>query len=184
MRIAIIYATTEGQTLKIARRTAELCQAAGHEVELLNAVAVPADFIMAPYDAAVLLSSVHVGHYQAAMSTFLNDYKDDLTAIPNAFISVSLSAASTDQDDVDGLREVTDDFYKQTGFTPLYEHLAAGAFRFTRYDFFKRWAMKLIAAQKGIDADTSKDLELTDWPALDAFVKEFLADLAQTSDAA
>jgi menaquinone-dependent protoporphyrinogen oxidase len=66
----------------------------------------------------------------------------------------------------------------------LYEHLAAGAFRFTRYDFFKRWAMKLIAAQKGIDADTSKDLELTDWPALDAFVKEFLADLAKTSDAA
>ena len=184
MRIAIIYATTEGQTLKIARRAAELCQQAGHEIELLNAVAVPADFIMAPYDAAILLSSVHVGHYQAAMSTFLNDYKDDLEAIPNAFISVSLSAASTDRDDVEGLREVTDDFYKQTGFTPLYEHLAAGAFRFTRYDFFKRWAMKLIAAQKGIDADTSKDLELTDWPGVERFARDFIAGLSKSSNAA
>jgi menaquinone-dependent protoporphyrinogen IX oxidase len=40
MRIAIIYATTEGQTLKLARRAAELCDAAGHEVELLDAVQV------------------------------------------------------------------------------------------------------------------------------------------------
>ena len=184
MRIAIIYATTEGQTLTIARRAAELCQQAGHEIELLNAVAVPADFIMAPYDAAILLSSVHVGHYQAAMSIFLNDHKKDLESIPNAFISVSLSAASTDADDVDGLREVTDYFYTQSGFTPQYEHLAAGAFRFTRYDFFKRWAMKLIAAQKGIDADTSKDLELTDWPGVDRFVNEFTAEIAKSSDAA
>jgi menaquinone-dependent protoporphyrinogen oxidase len=184
MRIAIIYATTEGQTLKIARRTAELCQQAGHEIELLNAVAVPADFIMAPYDAAILLSSVHVGHYQAAMSIFLNDHKKDLESIPNAFISVSLSAASTDADDVDGLREVTDYFYNQSGFIPQYEHLAAGAFRFTRYDFFKRWAMKLIAAQKGIDADTSKDLELTDWQSLVDFVNSFIDHASRSAEVA
>ncbi|MDX1716621.1 MAG: flavodoxin domain-containing protein [Anderseniella sp.] len=184
MRIAIIYATTEGQTLKLARRAAELCNEAGHEVELLDAVQVRATLVMDPYEAAILLSSVHISHYQAAMSTFLNDYKDDLTEIPNAFVSVSLSAASTDDDDVEGLRQITDDFYKQTGFTPLYEHLAAGAFRFTRYDFFKRWAMKLIAQQKGIKADTSKDLELTDWPAYDAFIKQFLAEIRSISDAA
>jgi menaquinone-dependent protoporphyrinogen oxidase len=118
MRIAIIYATTEGQTLKLARRAAELCDAAGHEVELLDAVQVAPTLVMDPYQAAILLSSVHVSHYQAAMSTFLNDYKDELAAIPNAFVSVSLSAASSDADDVEGLREITDDFYKQTGFTP------------------------------------------------------------------
>lgn len=179
MRIAVVYATTEGQTLKLARKVADHCAAAGHEVELHNAVAVTGDFTMVPYDAVVLLSSLHVGHYQAAMSIFLNDHKDELANMPNAFISVSLSAASSDHDDVDGLREVTDDFYKQTGFTPLYEHLAAGAFRFTRYDFFKRWAMKLIAAQKGIEADTSKDLELTDWSALDAFMDTFLSGITK-----
>ena len=46
MRIAIVYATTEGQTLKLARRAAELCNEAGHEVELLDAVQVPATLVM------------------------------------------------------------------------------------------------------------------------------------------
>ena len=44
--------------------------------------------------------------------------------------------------------------------------------------------MKLIAQQKGIKADTSKDLELTDWPAYDAFIKQFLAEIRSISDAA
>jgi menaquinone-dependent protoporphyrinogen IX oxidase len=44
--------------------------------------------------------------------------------------------------------------------------------------------MKLIAQQKGLEADTSKDLELTDWPAYETFIKQFLGEISSISDAA
>jgi menaquinone-dependent protoporphyrinogen oxidase len=55
------------------------------------------------------------------------------------------------------------------------EHVA-GAFRYTEYDFFKRWAMKLIAREHGQPTDTSKDYELTDWSRLDAFCQRFITE--------
>jgi menaquinone-dependent protoporphyrinogen oxidase len=56
-------------------------------------------------------------------------------------------------------------------------HHAAGAFRYTQYDFFKRWAVKYIALRKGGPMDTSQDWELTDWNALRAFADSLLAEI-------
>ena len=98
--------------------------------------------------------------------------------MPTAFISVSLSAASHDADDLDGLTRCVADFEHRTRWTPREVHHAAGAFRFTQYDFLKRWALKYIAYRKGQPTDTSKDYELTDWDALGVFVDDFAAKLA------
>ena len=53
-----------------------------------------------------------------------------------------------------------------TGWTPGQILHVAGAFRFTEYDFFKGWVMRLIAKEKKVEVDPHRDLELTDWPAL------------------
>jgi hypothetical protein len=53
-------------------------------------------------------------------------------------------------------------------------HHIAGAFRFAEYDFFKRWAMRLIAWEKGIERESvGSDLELTDWPAVEKIAQAF-----------
>jgi menaquinone-dependent protoporphyrinogen oxidase len=93
-----------------------------------------------------------------------------------AFVSVSLSAAGTDEDDVKGLAQCVSDFTRRTGWTPATVHHAAGAFRYTQYDFFKRWALKYIAWRKGAPTDTSQDCELTDWPALERFAAAVAAN--------
>ena len=98
--------------------------------------------------------------------------------MPTAFVSVSLSAASQDADDVDGLARCVAEFEHRTRWTPREVHHAAGAFRFTQYDFLKRWALKCIAYRKGQPTDTSRDYELTGWDALGAFVERFAAKLA------
>ena len=69
------------------------------------------------------------------------------------------------------------EFEHRTQWTPREVHHAAGAFRFSQYDFLKRWALKYIAYRKGQPTDTSKDYELTDWDALGAFVDSFVAKL-------
>ena len=54
------------------------------------------------------------------------------------------------------------------------EHNAAGALKYVEYDYFKRWMMKRIAEEEDGPTDTSRDHELTDWPALDEFVDAFV----------
>jgi menaquinone-dependent protoporphyrinogen oxidase len=53
----------------------------------------------------------------------------------------------------------------------------AGAFRFTRYGFLKRWVLRYIAYRRGQPTDTSQDYELTDWTALQDLTDAFSADL-------
>ncbi len=60
-------------------------------------------------------------------------------------------------------------------------HHVVGAFRYTQYDFFKRWGMKLIAREKGIS--TSRDLELTDWVGLASLVEGYVAAVVKAKTA-
>ena len=102
-----------------------------------------------------------------------------MTAIdtrPNAFLSVSLAAAGDDKEDVEGLKKCVADFTHETGWTPNRIHHVAGAFRYTSYDFLKRWAMKYIAYRKRGPTDTSRDYELTDWDDLTQFARSFVRD--------
>jgi hypothetical protein len=46
-----------------------------------------------------------------------------------------------------------------------------GAVRYSQYDFFKRIAIKFIASQRGQKTGTSRDHDLTDYPALEAFAE-------------
>ncbi len=71
---------------------------------------------------------------------------------------------------------MADAFFAETGWHPAAVHHAAGALRYTKYDFLKRLLMRHIAAKEGGDVDTSEDHEYTDWEALAAFVQDVLAD--------
>jgi menaquinone-dependent protoporphyrinogen oxidase len=94
----------------------------------------------------------------------------------SAFVSVSLSAAGRDEDDIQGLAACVAEFQRSTGWTPQCVHHVAGAFRYTQYDFFKRWAMKYIAWRKGAPTDASQDYELTDWDDLGQFADNVLEE--------
>lgn len=173
MNILICYATTEGQTRKIAQAMTETAIEAGHRATCIDATIVEDDEIER-HDAVIMAGSVHIGHYQSALVHRISTWLDKLKTKPNAFVSVSLAAASDDQDDLEGIEVCAQKLFEHTGWTPDHVHHAAGAFRYTQYDFFKRWAMRFIAMQKGASTDTSHDTEYTDWDALKRFTREFL----------
>ncbi len=177
MRILIAYATTDGQTRKIARFAADTLNDLGHSVELLN-VADAEGLDLARFQAAILSASIHAGGYQKSMAEFLRSRAAEIAALPTLFLPVSLSAAGDDAEDWKGLRAAVDRFLADTGFAPTRIEHVAGAFRFTEYDFFRAWAMRRIAAAKGEEVDPTKDKEYTDWPALSALLKGWQASLA------
>ena len=178
MKLLLVYGTGEGQTQKISRFVADRLAERGHQTLVVNAIepsqaADPRDF-----DAVIIAASVRAGRYQSAIIHYLREHLAAIDARPNAFLSVSLAAAGDDEEDIEGLKKCLADFTHETGWTPHCIHHVAGAFRYTAYDFLKRWAMKYIAYRKGGPTDTSRDYELTDWDDLTRFVDSFVKSLA------
>ena len=173
MNLLIAYATTDGQTRKIARFAADRL-AKGHSVELLN-VEDAEGLNLARFDAAILAGSLHVGGYQKTLTRYASDNHAALATLPTLFLAVSLSAAGTDPEDWAGLRKCLAEFETDTGWTPGRVEHVAGAFKFSEYDFFRAWAMRRIADQKGETVEPGKDKEYTDWAALGQTLDTWIA---------
>ena len=178
MKTLILYGTTEGQTRKVADFIADRLRKLGDQVTLAEAADALRDLRPNEYDTAILAASLHAGFYQEPLVKFAHTHHACLNQMSSAFISVSLSAAGRDPDDLKGIAECADRFKQETGWTPAEVHHVAGAFRFTEYDFFKRWVMRLIAWEKGVKIGASQELELTDWDALAKVADTFHARAA------
>jgi len=174
MRVFIIFGTTEGQTRKLAQFMAAELRAAGHTVAVEEATPRAAHAHIPAYDALILAGSLHVGRFQSNLVEFVADHRAALKMKPTAFVSVSLSAAGEDPDDWEGLEQCFARFQHETGWMPDAVHHAAGAIRYSQYDFFKRLVIKHIAERRGQRTVTSQDYELTDYKALSAFILEFV----------
>lgn len=178
MKILVLYGTTEGQTRKIAAFIASRLRDTGDAVSLVDATGDLSAIDVRGHDAAIVAASLHAGEYQAPVAHFVRANHAWLNMMPSAFVSVSLSAAGTDPDDLKGIADCVERFKTKTGWTTGEVHQVAGAFRFTEYDFFKSWVMKLIAWEKSVKVEPGKDLELTNWDALSATVDAMRARFA------
>jgi menaquinone-dependent protoporphyrinogen oxidase len=174
MRFLICYATTDGQTRKVAEYVADLIREKGHEVDVCDAN-MASDVDPSRFQAAVMAGSVHMGRYQPALLHQIRRWRGALNAMPTAFVSVSLSAGSNDPHVRAEIDECAQHMLNETGFKPAATLHVAGAIRFSQYDFFRRWLMRLAAKQMDKSADLGKDQEYTDWNAVSAFVDRFVA---------
>lgn len=175
MRILIIYGTTEGHTRELCNFMAARLREAGLPATVEEAGQDPEHPDPSPYDVVILAASLHVGRYQALLIAYARAHHALLNTTRSAFVSVSLSAAGQNPEDWEGIEQCLARFQNETRWTPSAVHHAGGAIRYSQYDFFKRLAMKHIAAQRGQRTVTSHDYDLTDYPALTCFVMDFVA---------
>ncbi len=176
MKFLVLYSTVEGQTRKIAEAVASHIETLGHFVELTDTNQVGfAD--PGTGDGAILCAPVHIGRYPSAFVHFLQNWKSILNNIPTAFISVSLSIASTDEAEKAEARAYPVTLCEQTGWKPKTVLHCAGALKYSEYDFFKRWMLKRIAAAENGPIDARQDYELTNWTEVKRFVDDFINDI-------
>jgi menaquinone-dependent protoporphyrinogen oxidase len=188
-RILIAYASTEGQTRKIADYLGDTLRTRGHAVDCIDAAspaatqfAPPARGERAAYAGAIVAGSLHQSKYQAALVHFAGTQQAWLATVPCAFVSVSLMALLDDAATHAELDRLAREFCTQTGIAPKLVLQARGALRYTQYDWFKRMMMKLIAQKQGAGTDTSRDQEFTDWDELQHFADRFAALACQAGD--
>ncbi len=175
MTVLIAYATGEGQTRKIARRVADRIADHGHAVELLP-LADADDIDFNRFDRVILAASIHMGHFQRALSDFAASHAKRLHEKPALMLSVSLAAAGHDAEDWKAVEHILQDLKAATGWTPGQVEQVAGAYMPSKYDFFRRFIMRRIIAAKDPDADLDADKEYTDWKALDTLIDRFCGE--------
>ena len=176
MRVLVIHATVEGHTRQIAGHIVRYLKDNRHEAVMIDAADPPRSLSVDDVDAVICAGPVHIGTFPAPLRRYVSAHGRDLMARPGAFVTVSLTAAGDDQTEWEDLREIAARFSEETGWWPVSVHHAAGALKYTEYDFFRKWMMRRIADKKDAPTDTHHDYAFTDWGELDMFIDGFLKD--------
>jgi menaquinone-dependent protoporphyrinogen oxidase len=189
--IAVLYATREGHTRRIAERVAGNLRARGFDVECKNLRDHDAGAIdLSGFSAVVLAASVHAGKHEREMVKFVKKHRTELQLLPAAFLSVTLSEAGAEMSGMTqeqrarfsaDVQKVIDKFFEDTAWRPERVKPVAGALLYSKYNPLLRFVMKRIAKEAGAATDTSRDYEYTDWVGLDRFVDELADDLCPSA---
>ncbi len=176
-RTLILYATTEGQTERIAGRMAKVLREKGHLVDARRAEAGDSGPDPGDYDGVIVGASIHYGRHPGYLKKLVRAQRAALEARPNAFFSVSLSAGGPGAKP-EAARRYLERFLRQAGWRPQQSAALAGALQYSKYGAFKRVLMILFVGFAGGDTDTSRDYEYTDWDEVRRFADEFARRLS------
>jgi menaquinone-dependent protoporphyrinogen oxidase len=171
--VPVFFATSEGQTRRIAKRIASVLHDLGLEscaIDIAGPEAAEIDWTHVR--GALVGASLHRGKHQKAAERFVRSHALDLTDVPSAFFSVSLSAASKNAREVEAAKDLAKAFPAGCGWTPVRIDSVAGRLAYREYGFFIRLVMKRIARKEGAPTDTSRDYELTNWEEVDKLARD------------
>lgn len=174
-KILIPYATTEGQTARIAEYAADVVHGHGHQAQAVD-IGVSGDTVPDGYDGVIVGASIHMGKHDKSMRDYVRKHRAALERLPSALFSVSLAAHG----DTEEAESYVEEFEQETGWRPRHVALFGGALLYTQYGFLKRHLMKKIARDKPGDlgTDIARDYVYTEWDGVRRFVEDFLDELS------
>lgn len=173
-QVLVVYGTSEGHCDAIVKALGAPILDAGHDVTVLRIEQAPTS--SNGFDAVIVGSSIHVGRHNKHVLRWVKAHGDALRAVPSAFFQVSLASVSPG-DGADEARSYVDHLIEETGWHPDIVGLFGGALLYTRYGFVKRTMMKKIAGDHGLETDTHRDVDYTDYEAVAEFGRQVCASL-------
>ena len=176
-RIAIIFASAEGQAKKIADFIADHLRERDHRVDVYAGKRLPREFDPTAYDGVIVGASVHMGTFPGFIKKVIHRHLDALQAMPSGFYSVSLTETEDDEGRRDEVRKLINRFLLDLGWQPTVIASFGGAVPFSRYGFIKKLIMRSIMLRRLGEVDISKDYEYTDWASVDEFGDQFVDHL-------
>ena len=173
MRILVTFASSEGQTEKIARFIYSKLKQDGHSVFLQDASSFLSGQDPEGFDTIILAGSVHEDRHQDILGSFVAAHLEALKEKRTLFISVSLSAAFEKTMDI--AEKYVDEFCESQNWRPTRHLLVAGAIRHEAYGYYEEMIVQHRVLPKRPVERPEEDQEFTDWEALETAVLEFIA---------
>lgn len=175
LRYLVAYTSREGQTQKVAHHVARRLEDDGELVRLIDIKTGETEAGADDCDAMMIAGSMHLGHFDAELADFVMRHGEALRRCPSAFLPVSLSAASHEASERNAVDEIARRFVAEHGWMPDLIYHVAGAIHDRQLNLIERAVLHAIVDSKGVERHPSGDTELTDWAALDGFVRSFEA---------
>ena len=174
--VPVLFASSEGHTALIANRLAAVLHENGLDSQAIDVATPDAETIdWSRVHGALVGASLHMGRHQKSAARFVDHHAAELNAVPSAFFSVSLAAASKNPDEVADAERIARAFPEAHGWKPARVVSLAGRLAYRKYNIFVRWLMRRIARKEGGPTDTSRDHELTNWNDVDRLGREMAA---------
>lgn len=164
-QILIVFATTDGQTRKIAERLQTMLAKHGVESTLSDIADAP-EFNLAGFDGLIAGASVRYGRHDPRMSRFLDANRSKIERMPNAFFSVNLIARKPEKRNLAGNKYLRK-FLDQLSFKPGHVEIIAGKLDYPRYRFMDRIMIRMIMKMTDGPTDGKSVIEYTDWAQVD-----------------
>ena len=180
--IPVFYATTEGQTRRIAERLVAIFRERGFTSRALDVASSHADYVDWPRVRAALVgASLHAHRHQRSAEAFVREHAGDLNAHPSAFFSVSLAAISPTAAEREEATQIASKLPVRAGWHPNEIVCLAGRLAYREYGFLMRFIMKRIARRQGMPTDTTRDYEFTNWEAVARLADAVVGTIAVTT---
>ena len=174
--VPVFYATSEGQTRRIADRIVSVLHDYGLDSRAIDITSPEAGRIEWTHvHGAIVGASLHGGRHQKAADRFVRAHVVNLNYVPSAFVSVSLSAASKNPKEVKAAEDLATTFPAIRGWKPAVIASVAGRLAYRQYGFVIRLVMQWIARKEGAPTDTSRDYELTNWEEVEKLARDMAA---------
>lgn len=168
-KIAIIYATIDGQTLKICQVISKFLNKNNLQTEMYPVESFKEDPLT--FDVLVIGASIRYGKHSPLISNFISNNRDKLSRIKTAFFSVNLVARKKGKDDP-GSNPYLTRFLKKMVWKPGLSGVFAGKLDYPSYSFIDRVMIQLIMKLTGGPTRSEKPVEYTDWEKVEEFGRE------------
>ncbi len=168
MRPVILYATAEGQTRKICTLLQQRLLERGMAADLFDLTNLPADFVLEQYSHPILAASIRYGHHQKALRQFVKAQHGLLNQRASAFVSVNLTARKAEKNRPD-TNPYVQKYLRRTPWQPQQVAVFPGSLRYSEYNGFNKRMIQLIMRMTGGSTDLARDIEYTDWAAVERF---------------
>jgi len=173
-RIAVYYASHDGQTRKVVDRLAEHLGARGVGVTLTDLMDVPTPPTDADADLILVATAIRYGTHLKPARRFLAQARLSVQAEKLAVISINLTARKPGRQTAEGnvyLRK----WLQRLDLAPALAAAIAGKLDYPAYRWFDRMMIQAIMTISGGPTDPATVVEYTDWNQVEALSDQIAA---------
>jgi len=173
--IHLLYATVDGQTLKIAQHMASFWEKSGDAYELHNlALGAPDPSSWPQETPVVVMAPIRHGRHLPAAECFLQKNKKTLNNQQLVMASINLTSRKPEKSEPH-----TNAYYgkwiKRHGLKPVLGAVLAGRLEYRLYRPWEKWMIRLIMHLTGGPTDFDAVIEYTPWDKVDSLASQIAA---------